>query len=84
MSKIWSQINTEKEVGFEVVVHSWLKDEAYSHNLDVTNVLISNPDFNNQSENNERFKLLNSFRGPMIDQLPKDIIWYEVKIYKKT
>lgn len=83
MSMIKPAIEISNHVGFEVVVHSWLKDEWYLRNPKMINPLISNPNFTNKEENKKRLIQLREFRRPMIDTLPADTIWYKVKIYKK-
>lgn len=42
------------------------------------NFLIESPDLNNQKENDERKRLLYSWRGPVLSKIPSDTRWFEV------
>lgn len=74
-----------KSVNVEIVIHSWLRDE-YSNvfnfkaltesNLDI----IVTPNFESEFENMERFKLLKSIRGQILEEIPFDTSWYEIDI----
>lgn len=70
-----------KQVGFEIVVHAWLKAEWYKKEFDpvrnqINQSVIESPDFDSEKENNLRMWLLSCVRGPILNPLPPDTIWH--------
>ncbi len=85
MNILSQMIKVQETVGFETIVHSWLKDEWHGKDYDkwrtiIPDTLIGCPDFNNAKENAIRFKLLKAARSSMIDLLLINANWYKVKV----
>lgn len=74
------------KVSFEVVIHSWLKDEWSNPVYDIyrkDNDLINNPQFANDAENLKRLKIFLHNRLFMYSSILERAEWFEVKLIKK-
>jgi len=81
----WPAKKLGEPVSFDVIVHSWLKDEWYKPEFDkmkgnISDHLIMNPDFLNLNDNKLRYGLLYSVRRPMIETIPTDTCWFKIQI----
>lgn len=79
------QMEIIERVRFEVVIHSWLKDEWFDSAFDIYRNsvnLIGNPDFSNKIENQKRLKILLHKRFQMYSSILENAEWFKVKLTK--
>lgn len=86
--KIWPTKEIKKQIDFDIVVHSWLKNEwdmpiFNDLRLNYQADLITYPNFKILSDNKARVDLLQSARGEIINSIPENTIWYEIEINSK-
>lgn len=66
----------------DMVVLEWLRSERWKMG-DIPNNLLDNPDLNDPEENLERLNMLRSYRSFILDTLPDNIDFKEVRIQRE-